>query len=377
MSLPFSSTAAVRGPARPLVRILARILARPSTRDRRRRPHAGRPAWWAPVLLLTPALTAGAQDVVLERQPADIVVQVILGAEGRPTTADRVLVREEGPATTDLAEATDVAGEVVFRDQEVFGFRPYLISAWVDGVDYHRRERGEVFLAGEPVVVRAFPVSDSREGLRLSGMNLVVRQQAGGFALEYICHLQAASPPRHTVAADALPLRLALPPELTRREVEIEQGPDPRTAGLRPAGGGLEGVAAPLKPGAARITIRGFLPEEQTTRLPVRFDLPVEEWSLLAWPATLRVGGADLERDQEVGNPQFARWRGPSLAAGQEVMVTIGATEEVSAAPVFGEPTAPDQAPPAPAAPERRFPWLTVIAAAMLLGAYVVWRRRR
>ncbi len=348
---------------------------RPRRRPRRAHPASSSLALLALVLAVAPACRA--QDVVLERQTADVVVQVILGPEGRPAVAERVLVREEGAVTTTVAEATDVDGEVVFRDLELFGFRPYLVSAWVDGVDYHQRQRGEVFLGGQPAVVRAFPVTDSREGLRLSGMNLVVRQQAGGFALEYICHLQSSSPPRHTVAASALPLRLTLPAQLTRREVEVEQGPDPRPAELRPAAGGLVGVAAPLKPGAARITIRGFLPATDSVRIPVRFDRPVEQWSLLAWPATLRIGSMDLERDQEVGNAQFARWRGPALAADQEVMVTIGATGEVSSAPVFGEPAAPQQAPPAPAAPERRFPWLTVISAVVLLAAYLLWRRRR
>lgn len=343
------------------------------------RPSAPRAALLASLVVLALAGPAAGQDeVILARQTADVTVAVVLGAEQTPAHAARVTVTEEGAMPTILAEATDVDGEVVFGDQQILAHRPYLVTAWVDGVPYHARERGQVFLDGGAARVQAFPLGDDRAGIRVTGMNLVVREQGDGFALEYVCQVQAAEPPRQTVAAAALPLRLRLPEALTRREATIRQGPEPQTAPLRPAADGLVGVAAPLKPGSAKISVTGFLPAADPTRLTVELDVPVEQWSLLAWPAELRVESFDLRRDGEGYSRDFARWQGPALQPGDAVDVALGATGEVAAAPVFADTSsaAPASAPDEPA-PDRRFPWLTVIAAVVLLGGFVVWRLRR
>jgi len=320
---------------------------------------------------------AAAQDAILERLETDITVRVLLGATGRTVAAERVLVREEGAVMTTVAEAVEVDGEVTFADQMVYNFKPYIVSAWVDGVGYHVRRTGQTFLDGQAAEVHAFPQTDATDGLHISGLNVVARQRQDGFELEWICTLENRSRPQRTVRAEALPVRLQLPASLTAVVVEVDRGPDPVAAHLRPLADGWSGVAAALPPGEARVTVRGVVREDGPLELVVALNLPVERWSLLAWPAELQVRSFALERDRDHGYAEFARWRGEPLAAGQEVDVSLSAPQAVATAPAFADTADVPQAAPAAPPARRRVPWLTIVSAAVLLGIYALWRRRR
>jgi len=321
---------------------------------------------------------AEAQDAVLERLETDATIRVELGVTGSAVRAERVLLREVGAVMTTVAEASDVDGEVTFEDLKLYNFKPHIVSAWVDGVAYHTKVNGQVFMNGQPAIVHAFEQTDDLDGVTITGMNVVVRKQEGGFEVEYIVTLDNQSRPQRTVRADALPLQLSLPRGLRGIEVDVDNGPDPLTGSLRSAGGGLQGVTAALPPGEARITVRGDLPTADRVDFTVELNLPVAQWSLLAWPASLEVRSFDLEHDDANAYSEFSRWRGPALEPGREIDVSVGTPTAPEAEPVFaeaGQTEAPviDQ----PADQQRGFPWITVIAAGILFGAYFVWRARR
>lgn len=325
------------------------------------------------LLVLGVAAPATSQDVILDRIPIDVTVR-ILDAESRETVrAERVLVREPGPITTTVADRTEVDGEITFPDLMLFNYKPYTISAWVDGVAYHAQLTGQAFLDGEIATVYAFAQTARLDGLVVEGMNVIVREREGGFGLEYVLRLENRSRPQRTVQAAALPVRLALPTRLQRAEVEISRGPDPQTAVLQQTDDGLHGVAVDLPPGPARVTVRGFVGGERI-ELTVASNLPVEAWSLLAWPAAIEVRSFDLQRDRDTDYPEFARWRGPTLAPGQQVTASIGWPQVADGdTAIVAEESRSTTTP----APQRRgFPWLPVLGVIALVVGYGLWRRR-
>jgi hypothetical protein len=282
-------------------------------------------------VLVVLALVAGpsaAQEATMERQETDATVRVELGTTGNTVRAERVRIREVGAVPTTLAEASDVDGEITFEDLKVLNFKPLIVSAWVADVAYHAKVDGQHFLDGRPAVVYAFEQTDDLAGLTITGMNVVVRDRESGFELEYIVTVDNQSRPQRTVKAAALPVRLALPSSLRGIEVEVDNGPDPLTAPLRSADGGMRGVATALPPGEARVSLRGVVAAEDRLAFTVATNLPVEQWSLLAWPASLEVRSFDLELDDTNTYAEFSRWRGEPLEPGDEVDVTVSEPTE-------------------------------------------------
>jgi len=326
------------------------------------------------VAFASPAAAQG--DVILDRLPMDVTVRVVDAATGETVRAERVLVREPGPIQTTVAESFDVDGTVTFEGLMLHTFKPYVVSAWVQGVAYHAQQNGQAFLDGQEITVHAFPQSEDLAGVIVTGMNVVVRRQESGFDLEYVLQIENRSRPQRTIPAGALPVQLALPPGLERTVCEVRRGPDPLTGELQATAGGLHGVAMDLPPGPARVTVRGLLTAERI-EVPVAVNLPVEAWSLLAWPASLEVRSFDLERDRDSDYPEFSRWKGPALEPGQRLNVSVAASPDAAGLAV-AEPDATEPRPVPSTSPQRRrFPWLTLIAAVVLMTAYIAWRRRR
>ncbi len=338
----------------------------------------GELATW-PVMLVFGGLlacVATAQEAVFDRQAATMTVRVVDGPSGRPVTAERVLVREPGAVTTTVAEHVDVDGSVTFRDVMLLNFKPYIVTAWVQGVAYHAEQTGQAFLDGKELTVHAFPQTDDVSGLVITGLNVIVRERQNGLGVEWVLQLENRARPQRTVPAGALPVRLALPPGLQGVSVEVGRGPDPLTASVADAGDGLMGVAVDLPPGTARVTVSGFVTAPRVD-LTMAFNLPVEAWSLLAWPALLEVRSFDLERDTSSSDPAFARWRGPTLAPGQRLTASVGLPASLA---THLEPVDADEPMPATTTPPTggpRFPVRTVVAAIVLLGLYAWWKWRR
>lgn len=321
---------------------------------------------------------AGAQVAELQRMPTDATIRIVNGTTGEPARAERVVLREPDPTFVDVAEAFAVDGEVTFDGLMLLNFRRHVATAWVDGVPYHAEQKGQDFRDGKPLVIHCFSSTDDPAGAVISGLNLVVRRQLDGLSLEYILQVRNESRPQQTIAAAALPVRIALPDGLRQLQVEVGGGgPDPRPAALSPADRGRQGIATALTPGINRITVRGLLPSAARTELTVAANLAVEAWSVLVWPAELPVESFDLERDRQNPYPDFARWLGEPLDAGRQARVTIGEVPQVAATAepdTAGRPAQPGE----PAGSGRPgFPWRTVTAAIVLGALYLFWRSRR
>lgn len=322
-------------------------------------------------------IAATAEVVDMRPTEVDLTVQVLSAGDGSPLAADRVLVRSEGGLLDVLADATGVDGEVTFARVPVVLPQTYIVSAWVDGVGYHVRHTGQAFADGTPAVVHAFEPTDSTEGLTITGMNLVIREREDGFGFEAVVTVDNQSRPQRTVRADALPLQLALPDGLEQITVEVADGPEPFEASLRPTGA-LTGVVAAIPPGKIRVTIKGVVAADAELAFSPSFNLPVDAWSLLVWPGDLQVDSFDLQQDRERDYGGFGRWQGRALDAGQTVDLRVGSPQPADATPVFSDsPTTPPAASRRPTAVRTGVPWITIVVAVVLLGAYAVWRRRR
>lgn len=332
-------------------------------------------------LLVTVAVVVGAtavcaEDAVLARQTTDLVVKVVNAASGEAVQAERILVRETGNIMTTVAETDACSDVTTFRDVGVLNHRPYVVSAWVDGVDYHTRLRGQEFLDGKAAVIHAFDSTDSLDGVRITGMNVVVRQREHGYAMEYVVTVDNQSRPQRTILATVPPIALKLPAGLEQIAVEIDRGPEAVSGALVPADG-LQGVAFPLPPGRACVTITGMLPTASARRFEVAANLPVEAWSLMTWPGDLQIRSNDLKEDRDPDYGGFGRWIGEPLAANERVRVEFVAPPAEEPQEVFGQPSRPSSETTPTATDRRKTPWLTIISATVLLLAYAVWRFRR
>lgn len=339
-----------------------------------------RPRWLLPVsFMILATATVLAQDADLTPHPADIRVQVVSASDPQThVAAEKVMVRVQSALLDVVAEAGSVpSGEVTFGQVEVLNFKPYIVSAWVDGVAYHVRRSGQEFLDGKPAVVHAFELTDSPEGLDVRGMNAVVRRRATGFDYELILQVENLARPQRTMRADAMPLRVFLPDGLKGATVEVDNGPEPFAATLRPAGG-MTGIVAPITPGQARITVKGQLETGRELEFVVGCNRPVDAWSLMTWPGDLQVDSFDLRQDRDKDYAGFGRWVGQALAPDQQVDVRVTAATATEAQAVFGdEPTTASRSTDSAPAERRGVPWLTIVAAVVLFGAYLVWRLRR
>jgi len=338
--------------------------------------------WLKPIWIIgcsTLALATAAADVVdLRPTETDLTVQVLLAGDGTPVVADRVVIRAQSALMAVVAEAPDVDGEVTFPRVPVILPRSYIVSAWVDGVGYHVRHSGQAFAAGEPAIVHAFESTDRTDGLTITGMNLVVRQRDRGFGFEAIVTVDNQSRPQRTVRADALPVQLALPEGLEQIVVEVDDGPEPFAATLQPASDLLTGVVVGIPPGQARITVKGIVPADAEVSFSAASSLPVDAWSLLVWPGDLSVDGDGLRRDDERDYGGYGRWSGDALAPGQSLAIRVWQPRPAEATTVFADPA--EEAGPVdrrPRAVRTGVPWLTITAAVVLLGAYLIWRQRR
>ncbi len=324
---------------------------------------------------------ASAQDAVLDPQTCSVTVKLVNGTTGASGEAERVELRETGVEMRLLASAENVVGEITFPGVALLNFRKYLAVATSGGVAYRAQLVGQKFLDGEAVTVHVFDQTELLEGVRVSGMNVVVRRQSTGCELEYILTVENDARPQRTIAAAAVPVGLVLP-KLTAVTAEVYRGPAAEPAEIATGPNGLAGPRVALVPGTTRMVIKGFWETPGPARLDVGCRLPVAAWSLMVSPATLAVVAPDLSRD--AGDyPGFARLRGPALVSGQTIRVELPALSgDVAVAERSSRNTSPGEAARGAgtgAATSGSHTWfwaLGLVASVGLLG-FGLWRRRR
>jgi hypothetical protein len=330
------------------------------------------PAWSALSAVLL-ALWAGTALASV-----DVRIEIINGTTRQKGRADEVLLREFRLGGAVLAEEAEVAGMVVLESLDLRDGTDYLLTARVDGVDYHLRRKGSELAAG-PVTLHVFDTTSDLAGVRTSGMNVVVRRGERDLGLEYLLTVENAGRPPRAVVPDPATLELALPAEFSLRSAQLMSGPEPVDLELAAGAGGRRGLAVALPPGTVRVRLTGTVPFAGTAELPVGLNVPVERWSLLAFPPDLDVRGPEIEPDP-AQDPDYARLIGPSLEADETILLVVsGGTPPEVEERIFT--TAGDSALASEMAGDRggtggSMTWL-LIPVAVALVALLFWLRGR
>jgi hypothetical protein len=254
----------------------------------------------------------------------DIVIKIVNGTTHESGFAEKVALFLFGAMQQPLAEELDVQGEVNFGRLLLLPGSQYLIEASVAGVSYHAQATGQQ-LDGEPVTVYVFSPTTDLTGLRATGMNLVIHRGETDLRLEYLFTVVNENRPQQTVVPQPTSLALALPPGGMIQKVESLRGPYPISSQYSPSDEtGWIGLAVALPPGSNRLRVTGSVPYSGRIEFPVGANIPVDEWSVLTFPADMEVRGQGLESAPTDLDADMQRHRGPALAADEIVLLAIG-----------------------------------------------------
>lgn len=335
----------------------------------------------ATVLLTGPwAGPAAAQST--QGPPTDLQFTVRDATTGQPAVGERLTVSYIAGRLNTVLDTTPGGGSFTAPGVPIKDIGQYVITLWYQGVPYWWQKRGSDLIAG-PVALDVFSVTENRDAVRITGLNLVVRHAETVAELELMVEIANDARPQAVVNRGSGTFTLAVPAGTVSVEATYLRGPDPTPVPVTVTGTSAS-VAMPLTPGNNRLRLVARAPWDELLELPVGSDLPIAAWSLLTAPPTATVEASDLQAPDEASVPGFARRAGPALGAGQIVTlrlhagVAAGKPEDLFAKP------APDAAPPAAAtgaqaAGKRRgfaLP-LALLGGLVIIGALAVARRGR
>ncbi len=255
---------------------------------------------------------------------AEVVIQIVNGTDRQPATAEKVVVLPADAVGRPVAEALAVEGQVNLGPLALRPNAQYVVEAISSGVSYFAQATGRQLWTA-PTTVYVFSPTTNLDGVRASGMNLVIRRAETELILEYLLTVVNEGTPQQTVIADPVSLEMILPPNASLDQTECLRGPTPlpfgTEAGTDPA---WTGLAVALTPGTNRLRLTAKVPYPDGLTLPVGFNIPVTEWSVLTFPADMEIRGEDLEPAAVDTEGDFQRHRGPALAAGATIAITLG-----------------------------------------------------
>lgn len=271
-----------------------------------------------------------------EMLSVDVRVRVVNGTTRQPGQAESVVLQEFGPAAHTIAEARDVAGEVVLRDLILDETRTYLVLVSAGGISYAARTTGRDLAAG-PVTVYTFTTTTDRSALAVSELNLVIKRAESKLELEYLITIVNETRPQQTVVPDPTSFELLLPEDAVGASLEVLSGAAPQklapVAGVKPERAAL---ALPIRSGATRLRATTSLPYDgRSARLRLEASLPVRQLTLLTFPADLEVEGGPFDDAGVAEDTGYRQWRGSPLGADQalEWDVSGGAAPRVDSGP--------------------------------------------
>ncbi len=253
----------------------------------------------------------------------DVVIKIVNGTTREPGQAEKVVIYRRGTMARPLHEADDVSGEVNFGILPLVRHARYIVEVTAGGVPYYAEASGQD-LENEPVTVYVFSPTTDLAGLRATGMNLVIHLGESALQLEYLFTVVNESRPQQTVVPQPASLQLALAPGTSLGRVESLRGPQSIAVSSVP--GSEEdriGLALALTPGNNRLRITGTVPYRGNLELPVGANIPITEWSVLTFPADIEVRGPGLEPVPTDLDADFQRHRGPALAAGETIVLSL------------------------------------------------------
>ncbi len=254
----------------------------------------------------------------------DIEITIVNGTDRQPGRAEMVQIAPFASSRRSLAEAHDVNGSVEFPDLQLEMRTQYLLHVVADGIDYYLSRRGESLIR-EPATIYIFSPTTAIDAVTVTGMNLVVRRQESMLQIEYITTVENRSVPQVSITPDALPLQLAFPAGVSSLKAECLRGPEPKQVGTRSGSGAeFQGLEVALIPGSTQIRVTASVPYGGELTLPVGCSLPVEKWSMLAFPSDLDVINNELEAGVTDNSQSYRRYVGPPLEGGRVLSILIG-----------------------------------------------------
>jgi len=328
-----------------------------------------------------PAVPAAVAQAVAG-SPADLQFTVRDATTGQPAAAERLVIDYVAGRLNTIYDARPAGPSFTAPGVPVKDIGQYVLTLWYQGVPYWWQKRGSDLLAG-PVQLDVFSVTEARDGLTVTGLNVVVRQRGAAAELEILATIANDSRPQATVLRQAGTFELPLPASATAVEASYRRGPEPTPVAVTVAGS-RAALAMPLTPGANEVRLVARAPWEDALELAVGSDLAVAAWSLLAAPPSVTIEGAGLQAPDESSAPGYVRRPGPPLGAGEALAVRLlagtpaGEPEQlftsepesatVAASPAPGEDGGKSGGLPLP---------LAALLVLIIIGALVLVRRGR
>ena len=317
------------------------------------------------VLAVTPAVA---------QEPTDVVIEIHNGTTNQPGQAEQVVVERLGSVQQIVGMIDNVSGTGTFYDLPLHAGREYLLTTTFEGVDYFRKLSGRQ-LAGEPVRLYVFDVSNELSGLSISGMNLIIRRAGSRLSLEYLLTIVNEARPQVSVVGRPAAVGLALPPGAFAIVADELRGARPREIETTPLSGRLTGLAIAIAPGTNRLRLTASVEHDDPTTVPVSFNLAVDQWSLITSPPDLKVSGRGLEKDDELSNDDLVRHIGPQLEPDRLIKLVIGGGAVAQdGQEIFTQPAPEESTEAAPASASKNKTARRLVPIGLLAGVLlVIW----
>lgn len=290
--------------------------------------HLGVGAAAALVALLVLAAAAPGSAQTATGEPHDLVFEIINATTGESGSVDRMAIDYIKTRRNNIVDFEPSGSVFTAKAVPVRDAGKYIITVWYQGVPYWWEKRGRDLTAG-PVTLNVFDVSGSLEGVSFSGLNLVLRRQESLVRLEYMLQVLNTAKPQVTVLGGRQTFELALPRGVSEIEASYTRGPDATPVTVHASGTG-SGVLVPLTPGVNQIRIQAIVPWSEGLEIPVRSDIPISAWSVLASPEWMEVSSTDMEENDSEQVPGFRRFAGFPLEADESITIRLNSGRQVA-----------------------------------------------
>jgi len=326
------------------------------------------------------ATAARAQSAAGE--PTDLQFTVRDATNGQPAAPERLTIAYIAGRLNTVLDMKPGGAEFTAPAVPVKDIGQYIVTLWYQGVPYWWQKRGSNLIEG-PIALDVFGVTENREGVTITGLNLIVRYRETMADLELMVEIGNQAKPQVVVNRGSGTFELQLPAGSTNIEATYQRGPEPTPVPVT-FSGTLASLAMPLTPGANRLHLTARAPWAGGLDLPVGSNLAIDAWSLLTAPPSMTVEAAEMQGPDEQSVPGFVRRVGPALAAGRALTARLGAGAAAGKAePLFETPAPGDDPASGDSAGNketggRRFPAaLASLVVLIIVGVVAVARRGR
>ncbi|MFH1845417.1 MAG: hypothetical protein ABIF77_19705 [bacterium] len=311
----------------------------------------------------------------------NVTIELVNGTTREPGRADTVVLTALKSTSGPLESTFDAEGRVIFHDVELSPYREYLVEVTRKDVPYFAKASGRELEQG-PLTVYIFDTTTEITGLRVAGMNCIVRRTEAELQLEYLWTVTNDSTPQQSVVPNPYSLALTLPTGVHSIQAEILSRPTATplatVSGPEP---GWHGLVVPLPPGQTRLRLTASMPYAGHGNLPIAANLPLHVWSVLTSPPDLELTAEGLTTGELENSTGLGRFHGPQLAANQilDINISGGAAPAIAARTASATDSIVAVASAETVLEQSRSKsamWVLVLAALIILYLMVRLRRR-